>query len=142
MEFIEKINEKLENLKKYLDFLKSNADIEKETLEDNYTLRSAIERNFQLAIESILDIGEIIISEENLKKPEEYRDIIETLGKNSILPTKFAKKFAPVAGFRNILVHRYNDIDVDELHEHLKKDLADFDIFIANVIGYIKQKQH
>ena len=31
-------------------------------LENNYELRSAVERNLQLAIESAIDIGEIIIS--------------------------------------------------------------------------------
>ncbi|WXG44646.1 MAG: hypothetical protein WED04_11535 [Promethearchaeati archaeon SRVP18_Atabeyarchaeia-1] len=45
----EKILVKLRNMKKYVDFLKSFKDITKERLNADYTVRSAIERNFQLA---------------------------------------------------------------------------------------------
>jgi len=43
----------------------------------------------------VLDIGEIIISMEELRKPEEYKEVIEILGEADILPKEFAKKFAP-----------------------------------------------
>jgi uncharacterized protein YutE (UPF0331/DUF86 family) len=50
-------------------------------LAGDYELRSAIERNLHLALESALDIGEMIISAEDFKKPEDYRGVIQTLGK-------------------------------------------------------------
>ena len=49
-------------MKKYVDFLKSHKDSSVSMLRSNYMLRSAIERNFQLAIESALDVGEMIKS--------------------------------------------------------------------------------
>jgi uncharacterized protein YutE (UPF0331/DUF86 family) len=134
----EKILTKLRNMKKYVDFLKSFKDISKEKLNEDYILRSAIERNFQLALESALDIGEIIISMKDLEKPEDYKDIMEILGKAKILPRDFAKEFAPTAGFRNILVHKYTDVDTDELYEHLKHDLKDFDFFAECIAKFIK----
>ena len=45
----EKILTKLRNMKKYVDFLKSYRDTPKGKLNEDYMLRSAIERNFQLA---------------------------------------------------------------------------------------------
>lgn len=135
----EKILTKLRNMKKYVDFLKSYKDISKEKLNGDYMLRSAIERNFQLALESVLDIGEIIISMKDLEKPEDYKDIIEVLGKENILPKDFAKEFAPAAGFRNILVHKYTDVDIDVLYEHLTKDLKDFDFFAECIAKFIKK---
>jgi len=135
----EKILLKLENMKKYVDFLKSYKGITKEKLSQDYVLRSAIERNFQLALESVLDIGEIIISMKDLEKPEEYKDIIEVLGKENILPMDFAERFAPAAGFRNILVHKYTEVDIDELYEHLKQDLSDFDFYADCVAKFIKK---
>ncbi len=33
----------------------------------------------------------------------------------------FAQKFAPIAGFRNILIHEYLDIDWDEVYKNLQK---------------------
>ncbi len=67
MDLKEKISNNLRNMKKYVDYLKSHTSVTKKELEENYELKSSIERNFQLAIESALDIGEIIISAESWK---------------------------------------------------------------------------
>ncbi|MCK4814640.1 DUF86 domain-containing protein, partial [bacterium] len=61
------------------------------------------------------EIGEIIISKEGCRKPERYQDIIIILGENGIMPKEFSKKFSLAAGLRNILVHRYTEIDIEEI---------------------------
>lgn len=77
----EKVSRKIGSMKKYVDFLRSYQSVTKERLEEDYELRSAIERNFHLAIESALDIGEIIISAEDFDKPEDYKSVIFNTGK-------------------------------------------------------------
>lgn len=136
----EKISRKLRNMKKYLDFLRSYKSITKEELEENYELESAIERNFHLAIESVLDIGEIIISAEEFEKPEDYRSIILILGKSGIIPNDFAEYFADIAGFRNILVHLYEDLDIEKLHNYLQNNLEDISEFAKIIANYIERK--
>ena len=135
----EKITRKLRNMKKYLDFLRSYKSISKEELEENYELESAIERNFQLAIEVVLDIGEIIISAEDFEKPEDYRSIILILGKKGIIPKDFAESFADIAGFRNILVHLYEDLDIEKLHNYLQNNLEDISEFTKYIANYIEK---
>ena len=126
-------------MEEYTKFLESYKTIDGEELEANYELRSAIERNFQVALEAVFDIGESIISHENLKKPESYREIIEILGDNGILSKEFANKFAPAAGFRNILVHMYADVDINELCEYLHNNLGDFDKFATYIAKYLEK---
>lgn len=135
----EKILKKLRNMKKYVDFLRSHKSITREGLEEDYELRSAIERNFQLAIESAMDIGEIIISVENLEKPEDYRNILLILGKNKILPKDFAEQFSDAAGFRNILVHGYEDLE--KLYNYLQTKLEDFGKFAKFIAKHIEEKE-
>ncbi|MFQ6065545.1 MAG: HepT-like ribonuclease domain-containing protein [Candidatus Bathyarchaeia archaeon] len=43
-------------------------------------------------------------------------------------------------GFRNILVHRYAEVDLDELYQHLQSDLEDFNTFAKYVAKYIERK--
>lgn len=136
----EKISLKLRSMKKYVDFLSSKRNVSKEELEENYELRSAIERNFQLAIESALDIGEIIISVEGFEKPEDYKSVILILGKHDILPKDFTEQFALAAGFRNILVHMYEEVDINILHDFLHNKLDDFDRFAKFMVKYIGAK--
>lgn len=139
MDIKEKIHRKLKLMEEYTKFLESYKTIDGEELEANYELRSAIERNFQVALEAVFDIGESIISHENLKKPESYREIIEILGDNGILSKEFANKFAPAAGFRNILVHMYADVDINELCEYLHNNLGDFDKFATYIAKYLEK---
>ncbi|MEA1925133.1 MAG: DUF86 domain-containing protein [Candidatus Altiarchaeota archaeon] len=92
----------------------------------------------QVSLECILDVGEIIISKEGLGKPESYREVIQILGENNIIPEEFAEKFAPAAGFRNILVHAYSKIDVDELYNNLQTRLDDFEEFAKYVSKHLE----
>ena len=133
----EKIARKIKNMLGYVDFLKKHYTNEKELLED-YLLKSAIERNLQLAIESALDIGEVIISSEDLEKPEDYRSIIIILGKEGIIPVQFAERFSEAAKLRNILVHMYTEIDPAMISQILENNLDDFDKYAQYIARYLK----
>ncbi|OIQ53039.1 hypothetical protein MOTE_25140 [Moorella thermoacetica] len=96
---MEKLSEcltKLEPLK-----TKSFDDFE----QDPY-LRDIVERNLEVAAQCCIDIANRVISLEDLEKPEDYYSAFITLGQAGILPLKFARSFAGIAGFRNILVRR------------------------------------
>ncbi len=134
----EKVARKIKNMKKYVDFLRSYKSITKERLEEDYQLRSAIERNLHLAIESALDIGGIIISAEDFEKPEDYRSVILILGKHEVIPHDFAEKFAEAAKLRNILVHMYAEVDTEVIYEILQNNLGDFDEFAKFIAKHLK----
>lgn len=127
-----KIFRKIKMIDKALDFLNS-LDLNEQRLENDYMLRSSVERNLHIALESMLDIGEMIISKENFEKPESYADVIKILGKEGILPEELAKRLENAARFRNVLVHLYNKIDTDLLYRNLKnlRDLSEFAKHIA-----------
>jgi len=131
----EKVARKIKNMKGYVDFLRKHSANEEELLNDDL-LKSAIERNLQLAIESALDIGEVIISSENLEKPEDYRSIILILGKESVIPMDFANDFQEAAKLRNILVHMYTEVDTAVISQILENNLDDFDDYARYIAIY------
>jgi uncharacterized protein YutE (UPF0331/DUF86 family) len=125
----EKIARKIKKMQCYVDFLRKQPSGEEELLND-YLLKSAIERNLQLALELALDIGEVVISSENLEKPEDYQSIIITLGKAGIIPEKFAMRFRESAKLRNVLVYMYSEVDPSVISQILEKNLDDFDEYV------------
>ncbi len=138
MYFSEKIARKIALLERALAYLRSKANVKPIEVENNYELKSALERNLHVAIEAALDIGEMIIAEENLPRPEEYKGVFLTLGKAGIIPKDFAKRIAPMAGFRNILVHQYNEIDVDLMCKFIRERLDDLEEFVTYIRKYVK----
>lgn len=133
----EEIAERLKLLSEYVKFLQSYRKNTLEDLMNDYTLRGAVERYLELSIECCIDIAEMIISYENLKRPESYKDVILILGKEGIIPEKFAEKFSNAAGLRNILVHMYANIDINELYVNINRNLGDFDKFAKYIAIYL-----
>ncbi len=140
MFFREKISEKLKYLEISLNYLRSRRNITLGDLQSNYELRSAIERNFQIAIEAAIDISEMIISEEGAKMPETYGEAFLRLGEMGVIPRGFSTQLAQMAGFRNILVHQYSELDLNKLLDFLKTKLEDLEQFSDYVKEYLKSK--
>ena len=129
---LEKLSDCLKKLKPF------ESKDKKELLEDPY-LQDIIERNLEVIAQSVIDIANRIISIEDLEKPLDYYDAIMRLGEAGILAPEFAKKLAPIAGFRNILVHDYLDIDWDEVYNNLHQ-LNDISEFMKRIKDWIKSK--
>jgi uncharacterized protein YutE (UPF0331/DUF86 family) len=86
--------------------------------EDAY-LRDIVERNLEVAAQACIDISHRIIAITGAQKRETYRDAILAMGELGIIPCDLALRLAPVAGFRNVLVHDYVAIDWDQVYENL-----------------------
>lgn len=133
----DEIESKLEMLEEYVAILKGYQHHDVEDLMRDHTLRGAVERYIEVALECMIDIGEMIISKEKLKRPDTYRDVFLLLGEHGILPDDFAKDLAPAAGFRNVLVHMYAKIDIDRLYYYLENNLEDIERFGEYIARYL-----
>ncbi|MFO7688442.1 MAG: DUF86 domain-containing protein [Desulfobacterales bacterium] len=108
-------------------------------MKDPY-FQDIIERNLQVAAQSAIDIANRIISIEALEKPRDYYEAILILGRAGILPSDFAQHLAPIAGFRNILVHDYLDINWDEVYGNLQH-LGDLESFMQYVKNWMREQE-
>lgn len=128
-----KINEKLELLRGYVGVLEKMRPLQKETLLDDDIVRGAAERYLHLAAEAVIDVANQIIAEFRFRTPDDYQDTIQILGEEGVLDKSFADEFAPVASFRNILVHDYAKLDYDEIVDKINNRLGDFEKFATQV---------
>ncbi len=76
-----------------------------------------------VAIQSAIDVATDIIAEERLQRPASYRETFEILAKNGILPDTLVRDLSALAGFRNVLVHIYWDLDLEQVYAILQRDL-------------------
>ena len=133
----DEIASKLEQLGEYVNILKGYQHFKIEDLQTDHTLKGAVERYLEVSLECTIDIGEMIISREKLKRPETYQEVFLVLGEHEILPENFAIKFAPSAGFRNRLVHMYSKIDINKLHYYLQNNVKDIEQFGKYIAQYL-----
>jgi len=105
--------------------------------ENDISLLWTVEHGLQVAIQNILDTGVHILAAQSKPDWDDYTEVIDSLGKNSIIPVEFAQKIRGMASFRNILVHEYATIDLEKLHQILNNNLEDFEEFIKYIIKYL-----
>jgi len=107
--------------------------------ETNPYLKDIVERNLEVAAQACIDIANRIITVEGLEKPSDAYGAIEMLEKAEVLPSDLAHRLAPIAGFRNILVHEYLKIDWDQVLSNLQR-LADLHKFAEHVKEWMESR--
>ena len=134
------VNKKLKELEKYIKNLQKHEGADKADLENNMDKMWAIERGLQLSIQVILDLGNHIISDKGISV-DNYSEIFTELAKLDIIPEDYAARIKGMAGFRNILVHKYAEVDLDIILEVLNNNLDDFKKFATYIRNYINQQK-
>lgn len=103
------------------------------------------EHYLRRALEALFDIGGHIISRfpySPSKRPKTFKEIASALGEKNIIDKKFAvDKLTKMAGYRNRLVHFYNEITKEELYQIIDKDLRDLETFAKSVIEVVKSPE-
>ncbi len=127
----EVVLKRIEKAVEYLAVLK--------TIKRNYTLQDfqkdpmvygSAERFLHLCIEAMLDIGTHIIADQNLGKVEFYSDVPCILWENRYIDKETRDLFIKMAGFRNILVHDYLEVDLDIVYRVIQEHLSDLEKII------------
>nr|HID14929.1 DUF86 domain-containing protein [Anaerolineae bacterium] len=136
---VQTVVEHLEALKGYLAELDHYAQYSLGELTSDFVKYRAVERSLQLAAQTVVDIAAHIISADYNARVQDYRQAIESLGKEGVLPSTFAEHLAPIAGFRNILVHKYLAVDPTKLYDILIHGRADLQEFGQRITEYLQR---
>ncbi len=129
----------LETLEEYVDDLKGYRSLPREKIVGDRQVQSAVRYALQTAVQCVLDAGLHVLVDSGLARPKDNREIIQALGEKGVLPNDFAKKIEGMAGFRNILVHRYFKVNSEIVCEHVHDRLSDFETFIKHLRDYLQQ---
>ena len=88
-----------------------------------------VEHTLQLALQAALDAASHIVSDERLGEPSTNRELFDRLERAGWIEAPLADSLRNMAGFRNILVHGYDAVDLDivrDVAEHRLDDLLQF----------------
>jgi uncharacterized protein YutE (UPF0331/DUF86 family) len=96
----------------------------------------AIERGLQICVQNCLDVATHLSAAAGLDVPD-YTTAFDRLEELGVLPGEFARRFRAVAGFRNVLVHGYLDVDAALVHRILNERLDDFEVFARRVEDHL-----
>lgn len=106
---------------------------------------AAAEHYVRRALEAIFDAGNHILSRLPLapgERPETYKAIALALGRHQVVAKEFAEgPLTAMAGYRNRLVHFYDEVTSEELHEIIHHELKDLETFARSLRDIITNPQ-
>ena len=95
--------------------------------------RRFVEHTLQISIQAALDTAAHIVSDERLGEPSTNRDLFGILVKNGWLPQNLASPLRAMVGFRNVLVHEYQVVDLAVVEDVVTNHLDDLLAFVQAV---------
>lgn len=122
---------KLARIETYVAELRSLArpeEIQRDLREERF-----VERTLQLAVQSALDAASHVVSDERLGEPRTNRELFEILERHGWLPPDLAARLRDMAGFRNVLVHGYETVDLGIVEDVVRHRLDDLLAFVSEV---------
>ncbi|MEK6767306.1 MAG: HepT-like ribonuclease domain-containing protein [Planctomycetota bacterium] len=98
-----------------------------------------VERTLQIMIEICADIANHIIADKGYRIPRSYADTFRVLYEKGIIEEEIFKMMENMAKFRNIVVHRYDQVDEYIVINILKKHLNDFLVYRNVILNTLSQ---
>jgi uncharacterized protein YutE (UPF0331/DUF86 family) len=109
------------------------------TLGDPARIRSDLreerffEHTLQIAIQSVLDVASHIVSEERLGEPSSNHELIDLVVRQGWIPAGLELPLHRMIGFRNVLVHGYESVDLAVVEDIARSRLDDLLAFASAV---------
>lgn len=104
-----------------------------EAIESDVREARFVEHTLQIAIQAALDVASHIVSDERLGEPATNKQLFDLLASNGWIDKAAAATLRDMAGFRNILVHGYGDIELAIVRNVVEMHLGDLLDFVTAV---------
>jgi len=89
--------------------------------------------NIQTAVQNCIDIAAHIISEESFGVPGSITEMLYILEKNGYLDNDLTQKMVKAVGFRNLIVHEYGKIELEQAYEIAQNDINDLNEYLKAI---------
>ena len=92
-----------------------------------------VEHTLQIAIQAGLDVASHIVSDYRLGEPRTSRELFDLLEHGEWIPAPLAAILRNMVGFRNVLMHGYDTVDLAIVRDVVEHRLSDLLQFVAVV---------
>lgn len=129
---------KIAHVYKSVEKLSRKVGISLKEFKTDTDMQDIVMHNLQLAIQGAIDIASHIISDEGWGVPNTLVGLFDVLREHNVIDGKLTDIMKKMAGFRNLIIHEYDVIDLDKVYQILTSRLGDFDAFLKQIAKFAK----
>lgn len=134
---VELVRKKLMRIEGFISELRALGrpqDIEGDLVQERF-----IEHTLQLAIQATLDIASHIVSDDRLGEPRDNQELFTILARHGWITEELSQTLKKVVGFRNIVVHGYEELDLGIVQDVAEHRVGDLLAFVAEIRQRLEQ---
>lgn len=90
-------------------------------------------------LEALFDLGRHLLAKAFGDPTSEYKEIARRLGEHGVLHAEHVERFVSMAGYRNRLVHFYDEVSPAELYEILTIHLDDLRTILDELLRWLER---
>jgi uncharacterized protein YutE (UPF0331/DUF86 family) len=132
------ILKKISLIRRNLSRLRDKDNVPLESLKNDLDIQDIVLHNLQLAIQGCIDIGSHVISDEGWGVAGSLNEIFYILRDKGVIKVDLTKRMVSMVGFRNIMVHEYENINFDIVYNILHHHLRDINEYLLAIVNYFK----
>lgn len=129
----ERLRRLLQSVTDRLHTLRSYAPVDPDELFGDEVRLGHVKWLFVTAIEACIDAAHHVVASEGWRPPRNNGDAMAVLAEHEVLDQDLGSTMQQVVGFRNVLVHQYDEVDDRRVVEQLQR-LDDLDAFVGAVV--------
>lgn len=134
------VTARLTGLGQSLDQLGTLQGVTAADLEGDPMTRAAAERIIQVIVDLAIDVNSHICVTELGRAPETGRSSFYGAAEAGVIDSELADSLAPAAGLRNVLIHRYAEIQSELVAESIEEILDRFPAYIEQVAAFVRER--
>jgi uncharacterized protein YutE (UPF0331/DUF86 family) len=121
------------SVKSHLNRVTEKRNVDLDSFIKDIDRQESILFNIQTAVQNCIDIAAHIISEEGLGVPGSTTEMFYALEENGYLDAELSRKMIKAVGLRNLIVHEYGKIELEQVYEIAKKDINDLNEYLKAI---------
>ena len=124
---------KASSVKRHLRRIEEKRNIDLNIFLKDIDRQESILFNLQMAIQKCIDIAAHIISDEGFGVPGSTNEMFYLLEENDFMGRDITEKMVKAVGFRNLIVHEYEKIELGQVFEIALKDIKDLNDYLKSI---------
>lgn len=135
------VQRKVMRFRSALDRLAAKNPMTLEAFLRNEDAQDIVCRNLQLAIQVCIDVATHVVADEGWSPPKDLAGLVGVLHAHSVIDESSATAMRKAIGFRNVLVHEYDVLDMTIVHSLWQARAPDLARFIDQIIRHFHLDQ-
>lgn len=138
---MKRILQKIKEIEESLELIQENLPSSEREFVKLGLIKDGIYKRLEFSIQNIIDIFSIIYSEGNYGVPSNTDDVLNGLKEKKVFTSEIMILVSKMKGMRNILAHRYGEIEDALIYGQLSDNLSDFNKIITALENHLSKKK-